>query len=1099
MLKLILGRQKSGKTQKCLEEARDIARSGKSVIMLVPEQYSFQCQRHLLTELGSELSNKIEIHSFTSLCEAICSVNGGLAGYIVDDATRYILVGQALRNVRDNLTVYSKYVESSSFIKQMVSVITEFKQSAVSSDDLKKLSEITETANFRNKLHDISLVYSAYNSLMSNRFIDQFDMIERTLNVMNNNSYFYGKTVIIDEFKGFTKSQFLMLQRIISGSDETIVSLCCDSLVDKNETDIFKNVKKSARILMDFAENSSIGVKIINTECDASSFSNDIIKLERHLAGLSSDNIDDIPQNIKITCTPTVYDEVELVMKTIRRSVREEGMRYKDFVIISRNDDCYSPIIDEFSELYDIPCFTDKRVPLISLPFSVMVLSLVKAASSFETEDILRFVKTGLCGITQSDISTLENYVYVWNINGKKWLDEWDMKVDGLSQKDDTEKIERLNGIRQKVIEPISKLKRNLNNNAINMCKALFIACDELGVQKSLAKYCHSLESNGFLQEAEYQKAGYDTVIKVLDKIVAVMGDDVISVREFIDMLSNVLSYETVGEIPKTLDQVVFGTADRIKPLRPKVVFVLGVNQDIFPATVSDSGVFTISERECMRENNIEIADHSISDCLDEQFLLYFACTCAFERCYISYSNGGLGGASLAPASEISGIINAFEKLHIDEYNSELVIEDLETKESAFRKLAEHFSEQSDYTEKLSSYFLDDPEFSHRVKALFDYQKDTKARLSSSVASDLYGGSLNLSASKVDDFAGCRFMYFCKYGLGVKTLSRVDFDPLTRGNIVHYCLEKFVEKHINDIGNVNDDIITDEIILLCDEFINENGGKASQFDEKFQYMLSLVKETVALLAKALNNEFAVSSFRPKFCEFEVGDNKDINGIEVLTNDGKTVTLNGKIDRVDTTEDGKVRVVDYKTGSKGDDFKLAEILNGQNLQMLLYLYTILKNGQAKIKASIPAGVLYFPAKRDASVKVNETVRMNGVILNDEKTIIQMEPSLEGKIIPVKLKRGSDKLTTTEPMITAEAFDYIFKYIERILQDIGNAVLGGDITPFPQEAGRGTKCDYCEYKSVCRFDKDIGFKKMVDMKNSAAVEEIIKILEETEHGN
>ena len=1099
MLKLILGRQKSGKTQICIEKERTIVENGKSVIMLVPEQYSFQCQRHLLAELGSVLSNKIEIHSFTSLCEAICSVNGGLAGYIVDDATRYILVGQALKNVRDNLTIYAKYVDSSSFIKQMVSVITEFKQSAVSSDDLIKLSENTENANFSDKLHDISLIYSAYNSLMSNRFIDQFDMIERTLNNMNNNSFFYGKTVIVDEFKGFTKSQFLMLQRIISGSEDTYVSLCCDSIIDRNDTDIFKNVKKSARILMDYAKDSSIGAEIIKTECDSTRFKNDIIKLENHLAGLSSDKFNDIPQNIKITSAPTVYDEVESVMKTIRRFVREEGMRYKDFVIIARNEDCYSTIVDEFSELYDIPCFTDKRVPLMSLPFSVMALSLVKAAESLDTEDILRFVKTGLSGISQSDISTLEKYVYVWNINGKKWLEEWDMKVDGLSQKDDSEELVRLNAIRRNVIEPISKLKRNLNNNATNMCKALFIACDELNVQKSLAKYCYSLEQKGFLQEAEYQKAGYDTVIKALDKIVAVMGDDVISVREFVDMLSNVLSFETVGEIPKTLDQVVFGTADRIKPLRPKVVFVLGVNQDVFPATVSDSGVFTISERECMRENKIEIADHSISDCLDEQFLLYFACTCAFERCYISYSNIALGGASLAPASEISGITKTFEKLHIDEYNSELSINDLETKEIAFRKLAEHFSEQGENTEKLSSYFLNDPEFSHRVKALFDYQIDSKAKLSSNVAADLYGGSLNLSASKVDDFAGCRFMYFCKYGLGVKSLSRVDFDPLTRGNIVHYCLEKFVKKHLNDIGSVDEDIITEEIVSLCDEFINENGGNASQFDEKFQFMLSLVKETVAILARALNKEFAVSSFKPKFCEFEVGDKKDINGIEVLTNDGKTVTLNGKIDRVDTTEDGKVRVVDYKTGAKGDDFKLAEIINGQNLQMLIYLYTILKNGQAKIKATIPAGVLYFPAKRDASVALGDTVRMNGVILDDEKTAIQMEPSLEGKIIPVKLKQGSDKFTNTESMISAEAFNYIFKYIEKVLQDIGNAVLGGDITPFPQESGRGTKCDFCDYKSVCRFDKDTGFKKLVDMKNSAAVEEIIKILEETGHGN
>ncbi len=1099
MLKLILGRQKSGKTQKCLDIAREVAKNSKSVIVLVPEQYSFQCQRHFLTELGSELSNRIEIHSFTSLCEAICSVNGGLSGYVIDDATRYILVGLALKNVRDNLKLYSKYVDSSSFIKQMVSAITEFKQSAVSAEDLMLLSKNTETPNFRDKLQDISLVFSAYNALLSNRFLDQFDMIERTLNVMNNNSFFYGKTVIIDEFKGFTKSQFLMLQRIISGSDDTLVSLCCDSITDSNDTDIFKNVKKSARILIDFAKDSSIGAKIINLESNTSDFDSDIINLETYLAGLSYEHYVEAPKNIKITSAPTVYDEVESVMKTIRRSVREEGMRYKDFVIISRNDDCYSPIIDEFSEIYNIPCFTDKRVPLMSLPFSVLVLSLVKAAVSFDSEDILRFVKTGLCGISQSDISALENYVYVWNINGKKWLDNWDMKVEGLIQKDDKEKLERLNNIRKNVIIPISKLKANLKTNVENMCKALFIACDDLDVQKSLAKYCYNLENNGFLQESEYQKAGYDAVVKVLDKIVAVMGDEKISVREFVDILSNVLSFETVGEIPKTLDQVVYGTADRIKPLRPKVVFVLGVNQDVFPSAISDSGIFTVAERESMRNNKIEIADHSINDCLDEQFLLYFACTCAFERCYISYSASALGGSSLAPSNEISGIVGHFDKLQISEYKSELSLDDLETKEIAFRKFAEHFSEQSDEIEKLSSYFLNDSEFSHRVKAIFDYQNNAKAQLSSDVASNLYGGSLSLSASKVDDFAGCKFMYFCKYGLNAKSLSRVDFDPLTRGNIVHYCLEKFVEKHLGDIGSLKEDGISAEINSLCDEYINKYGGKASHFDEKFNYMLLLVKETVVVLAKALNNEFAVSLFRPKFCELEIGDDKDIKGIEVLTNNGQAVTLNGKVDRVDITDDGKVRVVDYKTGSKGDNFKLAEILNGQNLQMLLYLYTILKNGQTKIKASIPAGVLYFPAKRDPSIAVSETVCMNGVILNDINTAVQMEPSLEGKFIPVKLKSGSDKFSSTEPLVSAEAFGHIFKYIEKILQEIGNAVLGGDITPFPQETDRGTKCDYCDYKTVCRFDKDLGYKELISMKNSAAIDEIIKALEETNHGN
>ena len=93
------------------------------------------------------------------------------------------------------------------------------------------------------------------------------------------------------------------------------------------------------------------------------------------------------------------------------------------------------------------------------------------------------------------------------------------------------------------------------------------------------------------LREAEYQRAGYDVFIKVLDKICAV-SKGTLTHSEFSDMLSQTLSFETVGEIPQTKDEVMFGTADRIRPLRPKVVFLVGVNEDVFPASLKMTGCF---------------------------------------------------------------------------------------------------------------------------------------------------------------------------------------------------------------------------------------------------------------------------------------------------------------------------------------------------------------------------------------------------------------------------------------------------------------------------------------------------------------------------
>lgn len=1101
MLNLILGRQRSGKTYKCLSLAQKMAEAGKKTVMLVPEQFSFECQRHLLDTLGPKVSNLIEIHSFTSLCEAVSTVNGGLSGYVVDDATRYILVGQAIKNVKDSLLIYGKYANSQSFLKHMLSVLTEFRQSAVTVDSLNKLSERVESSAFKNKLHDISLILSAYEALLIGRFIDPLDLIDRTINIMQDNSFFHGKTFIIDEFKGFTESQFKLLDRMAAGSENVYVSLCCDSVFPDGETDIFTNVKKAADRLIRIAKAHGVGY---NTElCEYRTVADDAFAFESFLAKGTAPVFEDEVEHLKLCKAKSVYDEVDFVMNTIRRLVREKGMRYRDFVLISRSDGSYSQLIDEISENYNIPCFTDKRVVLSSLPFTVFAVSAVKAALSFETEDILRLIKTGLVFDDRAEVSDLENYVYTWSINGKKWLSDWSMSAKGLGGGNSTMDIEKqmaevehINSLRLRVIEPLYSLKKGLCGNVEQMCIALFRYFEKCEVTARLRVLSERLERGGYLDEAELQSLGYDAFIKVLDKLVSSVDDSEVSPRDFSALLSSAVGFETVGDIPRTLDQVIYGTADRIKPMRPKVVFVLGANQDVFPALINDSGLFSQNERAKMIEQSLNIADHGISDCLDEELMFYFAATCATDTTYICYSSSSVSGSAMDPAIQISSIIGKFPNTELIEYDSSLVTDRFETEKSTFGKLAENFSEGNDTVKTLEHYFSERESYKPRIDSIKRFLSGQAPEITHASALGIYGDEIHLSASKADDFSGCKFMYFCKYGIGARRPDKVDFDPLTRGNIVHYCLEQFVKAHLNDIGMLNKADIRPETNFYCDRYLEENGVTTYEFDEKFNYMMSIVKDTVATLATALNSEFSQSAFRPKFCELKVGDGEEVKGVEVLTDSGNRVTLTGYIDRVDMTDDKKVRVVDYKTGSKGDGLKLSELLNGQNMQMLLYLHSLLKNGKQKIGECIPAGVLYFPAKRDV-IGDSEFIRMNGVISDDLETIRQMEPLCEGKIIPAHKRPTSDSFFSTESMISQEAFSLLFKYIELLLSKIGNTLMSGDISPRPLKMGDRLKCEYCDYRSVCRFDPYRSFEVAKDCRNQPALEIIRKELEEKEN--
>ncbi len=1105
MLKLILGRQGTGKTYNCIKIAEQVALSGGQAVMLVPEQFSFECQRHLLETLGPKISNRIEIHSFTSLCEAICDVYGGTARQNVDDATRYILIGQALKNTCDSLKLYGKYVGSSSFVREMMSVITELKQSSITAEQLFALADKVESELFSGKLYDSAVILSAYDALLENRFLDPHDLINNTVQNMRDNLFFSGKTFIVDEFKGFTESQFKLLDRIVAGSRDCVVSLCCDSLIPDSDTDIFKNIKSSATRLILIAQAHCVEVAQPLILSDMGSNKNGLTNLERFLAEkeLDSDACD--VDNATIVSADSIYSEIDFVMNTIRKNVRENGYRYRDFVIVSRTDNTYSKLIEEFSEIYGIPCYTDQRVSALTLPFSVVLISAVNAAISLDTEEILRLIKTGLLNLSLQEINSLENYVYIWSISGKKWLEGWSMNASGLkdTSKNNIEKTEKqlfeLNALRKRIIEPLQKLRNNLNGTAENMCRALLHFIDECGVIENLRSFTSSLTEAGKLNEAEYQRSGYDVAIKTFDKIISAFGESTVTVREFADVLKSALCYETVGEIPQTQDQVIYGTADRIRPMRPRVVFVIGVNQDIFPAAVNDSGLFSQSERELMLSSGLAVADRSVSDCLDEKYLLYSACTCASEKVYISYSKASASGSAMEPSVEIDAIIKAFPSIKVLKIDTSFSKYDIETPESTFRRLAESFLDESDIAHDVKAYFSECESYSHRIKSLNDYLAQSSPSLNSLSVDRIFGQGLELSASKADDFANCRFMYFCKYGIGAKRIARVDFDPLTRGNIVHDCLESFINAHKSDIGLLLDDDINRETAEFCDEYINKNCTDAAALDDKFRYMLDVTKETVAYLARALNSEFAVSSFKPKYCELKVGADGLVDGISVLTERGQRVVLNGYVDRVDTTPDGKLRVIDYKTGSKGDTFKLAELLSGHNMQMLLYLYSILKNGQELIGASIPAGVLYFPAKRRVSDEVTKYIKMNGIVLNDIDTVKQMEPEGGGKIIPPHITSSGNSFYKTDTLIPEEAFKTVFSYIELLLQKIGNTVMNGEISPKPLKIKDDFVCKYCDYKAVCRFDPYLEHNESVKCNNFEAIEMMKKELGEEADGN
>ena len=128
MLNIITGRTGSGKTRYIRNLATEIAKneSGK-VIIIVPDQFSFETEKGMLELLGNEKINNIEFLSFSRIAERLLRDYGKISKKSADDATRAVLMSMAIESLQDKLVYYKKYQKNPLLINELLSFNSELK------------------------------------------------------------------------------------------------------------------------------------------------------------------------------------------------------------------------------------------------------------------------------------------------------------------------------------------------------------------------------------------------------------------------------------------------------------------------------------------------------------------------------------------------------------------------------------------------------------------------------------------------------------------------------------------------------------------------------------------------------------------------------------------------------------------------------------------------------------------------------------------------------------------------------------------------------------------------------------------------------------
>ena len=1080
MLKFIFGRPASGKTYNVLNTVKKLAESGKNTVLIVPEQFSFESERAVLKTLGDKAALNVSVMSFSRLCDEVGREVGGIAGVTITEADKIIFMNRALLSAADGLKIWRRYCHSVFFAKTMLDTIGEFKINTVTAEDLKKAAKETKSHSLALKLHDIAVIYETYDALTGEQFIDPADSLTKLYRQLENCRFFRNKTVILDSFKGFTGQQFKIIDRILAQADDVIVSLTNDPELS-GDYNVFMNIRAAAERIRKSAARFSVAEDKPLVLEKSYYNSKDMAALERLLAGGDFEKTQQCG-DITLCAAASVSDEAEFAARTIRRLVRQKGYRYRDFVIIARDAEKYEESVYSACKLYGVPLFGDRREPLSAFPAAAAVNAALEFCLNPTSESILRFHKTGLGTLRTEEISALENYVYLWNIDSSLWQTDWTMDPRGFVSEDENKKdnkaeLEKINSLRQKAVAPLYTFKEKFRGTAADMAKAVVELLEECNAAEKLSVLSESFKSEGAEFRSDVLKQSYDRYMKLLDSMAVCFGNREIKRQEFFEALSLSVSLDSVGVIPRMLDEVTFGAADRIRPSRPKVAIVLGANQGVFPKGLSSSGILGVTERKSLIELGIEIPDNQISSVIDENYLVYCNLCCPSDRLYISYANHSFSGEEMEPSAFLAEIAENLGAETVLEPQENLNGENLpETYESAYSQYCRRRLTADSETLKDA---LKGSREEEKIEYLSKMLSGAPQKISEETAEKLFGKNITMSASRFDTFRKCRFSYFCKYGLSAKRLKPAEFDVLQRGTIVHFVLEKIVGAYKKGVADLSEG----EINSLVDKYINEyldgiSGYRAIE-TERSKFLVSRISCALKAVVLQLSREFAQSGFEPAYCELKIGNGGEIPELKIPFDKGD-INIVGSIDRVDEYN-GYIRVIDYKTGTKS--FKLPDILFGLNLQMLIYLYAVVRAGGKDDEKA--AGILYMPSKRDLN---DSGMAMNGLLRSEKDIVAAMDRDMQGEFVPkysITNSGALDKRCTS--FVSKEDFSDIFDYIEVLMKRTGDGILSGDIAVSPLDGRETPACKYCDYGAVCGWES-APCDKVPSLKNDEVINKI-----------
>lgn len=1000
------------------------------VFYLVPNHVKFETEINVLRQMHEHspydkqeymASMRLQVFSFSRLAWFFMQYTEDYQQTRLSESGKFMMVRKVLSDCQTELKVFSKEIDRPGFIQQLVDLFNELQGGNISEYDFKETLKSFENYHVAEdsllKLQDIELVYQKYLEYLSRHNIADEELIYSLSNYLKledvSNVQF-----IVTGFSNFTAVERELIETLMYTSGELVINLVLDEVSKESKDDSYRLFYNTNQLYLELYQLArSYNVPVLFDEKIKPDINNQmhwLVEGWQELQEIKSSFIPpkgDVSDVLSLVACDNTYTELRFVASEIRRLVVEEGYRYDDITILSRDYTPYTGQLPVVLSEYDIPYYINEEIQMKHHPLLDWIQALFKIEETFyQYRDIMRFLRTELMYPSSKYLIDVdedtpwnermsafreatdytENLVLAYGYSGSDWLSKKDWMYVPY-QKDETEALfseevliqEKSNKIRQYIQDILpsfyKKLKACKTGKEAIMCFYTFLL--EVGVDKQFLAMEQQEIDRGNLVEAKNHEQTWQSLMDLLDEYYELLGDEPFELELFKDILVSGLEGLGYSKVPTSLDEVVVSSMDMVRTRKYKATFLIGATDQVLPKKFDNKTLLTNEERDSIQlvlSSDKYLKNNMIQSMADEPFVFYLTLGSATEKITISYPVSIDQVKDLKPSPYIYELSSYFSlpiayKTVPNLEGADDLVDWTGTNHILLDDLVRIKRETIDQKKPLPWIWqqlekrmtIKLPIETERLFASLTH-KNIPEPLASSVVKQLYGDTIHASVSKIENFYQCQYKYFLRYGLGLKERERFELTPAETGDFYHGALDLFFKELINQsiqLTQIDDEQVARLSQSVLKQVLGERKFSILSSTNRMNYIKYQLEQTIYRVCWSLKRQAERTSMTPIQTEISFGESlgqAGLESLEIILNKNKKMKVRGKIDRVDEMmleDDIYLSVIDYKSSKHNFDF--TDAYYGLAMQMITYLDVALTQAVTLVgQEAKPAGAFYM---------------------------------------------------------------------------------------------------------------------------------------------